>query len=66
MIQVSKEGVEAAIAELSRDVSGLCCEASLYIGQLRSGKVVKLTVMDKDEAENDGFDGDHSDLVHWG
>lgn len=63
MIIVDKEGIEAVIKQLSRDVNGICCEARMYIGRLRSGKVVKLVVMDKDEAENDGFDGDHAGLI---
>lgn len=65
MIKIDKERIEAVIAELSRDVTGMCCSASMYVGKTRSGKVVKLTVMDADEAEDDGFDGDHADLICW-
>ena len=53
MIIVDKEGIEAAIKRLSRKVNGNCYEAGMYIGRLCSGKVVKLVVMDKDEAENE-------------
>lgn len=63
MIIVDKEGIEAVIGELSNLVHGPYLEAGMYIGKLSGDKVVKLVVMDKDEAETDGFDGDHAGLI---
>lgn len=63
MIQIDAEALQGVIGELSRDVNAMCCEASMFIGKLRSGKVVQITVMDADEAENQGFDGDHAGIV---
>lgn len=63
MIQIDAEALQGVIGKLSRDVGGVCCESSKIIGVLRSGKVVQITVMDADEAENQGFDGDHAGIV---
>lgn len=48
---------ENLIEELSRDVGGSCCEASVFIGEIK-GKPVKLTVMSKSEArESHDYNG---------
>lgn len=63
MIQIDAEALQGVIGELSRDAGHEYCEASMFIGKLRSGKVVQITVMDADEAENQGFDGYHAGIV---
>lgn len=54
-IQIDTHKLVDIVKSLDEDVDGCCCAASHYVGKL-GDKVVKITVMDAREAQDDGYD----------
>jgi hypothetical protein len=50
MSTIDAEKLESVLKDLRKDVGGMCCEAGVFIGQIR-GCPIYLQVMSKDEAE---------------
>lgn len=55
-IQIDISELADMIESLNHDVGGACCASSHYVGKLSDDKIVKITVMDAQEAEDDGYD----------